>query len=373
MIYKDFFTYTKVSGATYKNDKDLDIQSILPLLKEEGRIYCIRDYSNEYDSNAIKVYYFTQHESIHIGYIKKELAAEIAPFLDEHPECDLDGAVEEVTGGNGNSYGCNIRIWITDPSEPSYEEIKAFQESLKQENKINSQQEKAKSSNNEPIYNKTTQQSSETSYSSVKQTKKSISHVKKIFIAIMCSLIALGAIISVLLLEYFYLSSSNGANSTNNTLQNETSQEAEEQYIEENPTVPTFTPTPNSSTVNSSEPKKEEPIVKISEIDIRYTILPPNSIGTVWMEGTYTNNSKYAINAFSVTVLLKDTNEKVYLSCYDTVLPGETSPIFDTFGPATQSPDDVEFLECNLRVIDETGDSKFIDYDYKLNSYELLG
>ena len=102
-------------------------------------------------------------------------------------------------------------------------------------------------------------------------------------------------------------------------------------------------------------PKKKKPIVRISDLSINYTILPPDSIGTIYMEGTYTNNSNYTIASFRLTVLLKDKNDKTYLSCYDTVLPGETSPIFDSFGPDTQSNKDVEFLKCSIRVIDKNG------------------
>lgn len=345
MIDKDFSAYTKVSGVTYKNDANIEIQNILPLLKEGGRIYCIRDYSNKYDSNAIKVFYFSKHESIHIGYIKRELAAEIAPFLDKHSECDLDGIVEEVTGGNGNSYGCNIRLWIQNPDEPSYEEIKCFQEGLKRENNIQQ----------------------------TKSTNKNTPFFKSLIISFLCLVIAVSLVLIIFLIENVF---------RNNKISQQYSEDerlsqqyASESYKEKNPTSPIFTPTPSSNSASGKNQiqKKDEPIVKISDLRIRYTILPPNSIGTVYMEGTYTNNSKYTIKSFSLTVLLKDKNDKTYLSCYDTVLPGETSPIFDSFGPDSQSPDDVEFLECSLQVIDETGDSKFIDYDYKLKTYSIIG
>ena len=44
------------------------------------------------------------------------------------------------------------------------------------------------------------------------------------------------------------------------------------------------------------------------------------------MEATYTNNSKYPITSYTAKVLLKDTNDTTYLSSFDTVMPGETSP-----------------------------------------------
>ncbi len=45
------------------------------------------------------------------------------------------------------------------------------------------------------------------------------------------------------------------------------------------------------------------------DIMMDITILEPNSIGTVYMEATYTNNSKYPITSYTAKVLLKDTNK----------------------------------------------------------------
>ncbi len=135
MIDKNFDTYTKLVGVTKENDKGANIQDILPLLSEGGRLILIRDFGNPYDENAIKVYYHTKKESIHIGYLNRELAANLSEFLDENPTFDIDGIVDEITGGNGKTYGCNIQIWIQDPDEPSYDEIKAFQEHLKNQPK----------------------------------------------------------------------------------------------------------------------------------------------------------------------------------------------------------------------------------------------
>lgn len=135
MIDKNFDTYTKIVGVTKENDKGTNIQDILPLLSEDGRLILIRDFGNLYDKNAIKVYYHTKKESIHIGYLNRELAANLSVFLDENPTFDIDGIVDEITGGEGKTYGCNIRIWIQDPDEPNYDEIKAFQEHLKNQPK----------------------------------------------------------------------------------------------------------------------------------------------------------------------------------------------------------------------------------------------
>lgn len=110
----------------------------------------------------------------------------------------------------------------------------------------------------------------------------------------------------------------------------------------------------------------EELPIHPDEIKPTITILEPDSIGTVYMEATYTNNSKYPIIAYDMTVLLKDTNRKTYLTCYDTVLPGETSPKFESFGPSTRDPNDYEILKLEVTAIAEDGENLYIEYDFKL-------
>lgn len=163
MIDKNFDTYTKIVGVTKENDKGTNIQDILPLLSEGGRLILIRDFGNQYDKNAIKVYYHTKKESVHIGYLNRELAANLSEFLDENPTFDIDGIVDEITGGEGKTYGCNIRVWIQDPDEPSYDEIKAFQEHLKNQpkEKPHTADEKILNDIFEDIYSKSKKHSSQ--------------------------------------------------------------------------------------------------------------------------------------------------------------------------------------------------------------------
>ncbi len=113
----------------------------------------------------------------------------------------------------------------------------------------------------------------------------------------------------------------------------------------------------------------KSPLVKINELPIKIDILNPDSIGTRFMKATYTNNSNYTIKGFNVTVLLKDSNEKTYLSTYDTVLKGETSPIFSTFAPASGDLDDMEILKYDMTIIKEDGTKVYLQYDVKLDSY----
>lgn len=115
--------------------------------------------------------------------------------------------------------------------------------------------------------------------------------------------------------------------------------------------------------------EKEQPPVTIEELPMNVTMLEPDSIGNRYMEATFTNNSKYAIKGFDVTVLLKDKNEKTYLTNYDTIMPGETSPKFETFAPATGNSDDMEYLSYDITVVDENGKEIYLTYDAKLKTY----
>ena len=110
-----------------------------------------------------------------------------------------------------------------------------------------------------------------------------------------------------------------------------------------------------------------EPPIQPDEFAIDITIREPDSIGTVYMEATYTNNSQYPITGLSMTILLKDINEKTYLSNYDTVLPGETSPKFDSFGPETGDPNDYEILTLDVQARMPDGKTLSIEYDFKLD------
>lgn len=111
-------------------------------------------------------------------------------------------------------------------------------------------------------------------------------------------------------------------------------------------------------------------LVSIEELPFDLTILEPDSIGNIYGEMVFTNNSKYPITSFSVTILKKDDNEKSYYSTYDTVLPGESSPKFSTFAPESGDINDVEYLEISYYVLD--GDVyKSYDYDTKTKKYEL--
>lgn len=116
--------------------------------------------------------------------------------------------------------------------------------------------------------------------------------------------------------------------------------------------------------------QKDVPPVTLEEIPYNITMLEPNSIGARYMEMTYTNNSKVPIKGINMTVLLKDINEKTYLSNYDTIMPGETSPVFESFAPKSGDQKDIEILKIEITTVNDDGSNTYIDYDAKLKTYE---
>lgn len=110
--------------------------------------------------------------------------------------------------------------------------------------------------------------------------------------------------------------------------------------------------------------------ITIDQVPVDIAILDPNSIGTVYMNAEYTNNTKYPITSISMKVLLKDTNKTTYLSNHDTVLPGETSPTFRSFGPSTLREEDYEILTIDVRARNTNGKTLLMEYDTKLKEYE---
>ncbi len=124
----------------------------------------------------------------------------------------------------------------------------------------------------------------------------------------------------------------------------------------------------NQDTKNEKN-AKNRPLVTIEEIPYEITMLEPDSIGTRYMEATYTNNSEYPITGINFTVLLKDKNETTYLTNHDTVLPGETSPKFDSFAPDSGKHEDIEILNVEIQA-EKDDETIWIEYDAKLKKYK---
>lgn len=125
----------------------------------------------------------------------------------------------------------------------------------------------------------------------------------------------------------------------------------------------------NTTTSQGATYNKNETVVKLEDFDLDITVLPANSIGTVYMEATYTNNSDKALTGFDMTVKLPN-GEKTYLVCYDTVLPGETSPKFECFGPESGNLEDCEILKYQFIITNDDGTKTYVEYDNKLKTYK---
>lgn len=95
----NFSFFTKVAGVTFENR-----QSYVRMCYQGQKLELVRDKYNAYDRNAIAVYAGNNQ----VGFISKELAADLAPRIDNGTvyEC----YVESVTGGGDKVYGLNIKL-----------------------------------------------------------------------------------------------------------------------------------------------------------------------------------------------------------------------------------------------------------------------
>ena len=107
---------TRVAGVPYE-----ERQNLIGLLKGDEPCRLIPEPTNPYDKNAIAVHVAYGATVWHIGYIPKEIAAEIAEHLEGE---NLDCKIAEITGGfelsNGEGFaalGVRLRIELPDYGE----------------------------------------------------------------------------------------------------------------------------------------------------------------------------------------------------------------------------------------------------------------
>lgn len=101
--------HTKVVGVTYKNDDGTSRQENIES-SYDGEKLIFREYKYE-GKPAFAVY--TQFNE-QIGHINKELASDIAAFIDaDERQLIMHGEITEITGGEyGEKYGCNIVVYL---------------------------------------------------------------------------------------------------------------------------------------------------------------------------------------------------------------------------------------------------------------------
>lgn len=63
-----------------------EVKEIVLALEPGDELYLVRDEENEYDSNAIKV---VNEDNIFLGFIAKEVAADLAPMMDEDEDLGI--------------------------------------------------------------------------------------------------------------------------------------------------------------------------------------------------------------------------------------------------------------------------------------------
>lgn len=106
--------YSAVAGVTFENR-----QTLLSNLCVGQQLVLKRMPDNPYDSNAIAVYDTKSLQQI--GYIRKYVAANLAPIMDRRDRC-VACTVKEITGGGVQYIGINILIEIFERNAGSVNE-----------------------------------------------------------------------------------------------------------------------------------------------------------------------------------------------------------------------------------------------------------
>ena len=96
--------YSALAGVTFENR-----QHLLKNLYVGQQLVLQRMPNNEYDANAIAVY--DSNSMKQIGFIRKYVAANLAPIMDRHDRV-VCCTVKEITGGGDQYLGVNILIEI---------------------------------------------------------------------------------------------------------------------------------------------------------------------------------------------------------------------------------------------------------------------
>lgn len=109
--------HSKVAGVTANNSDGRSRQNYIRAFCKPGMaVTLVREPNNAYDKNAVAVWikirsliFFTAN--VQIGYLKAEVAEEIARYIDkgDHVSCQIT----EVTGGGRGKSSLGVNILIT--------------------------------------------------------------------------------------------------------------------------------------------------------------------------------------------------------------------------------------------------------------------
>ena len=105
------YIHTKARGTTF-GDRQRLLERLATYDSRDIFLDLVREPGNPFDNAAIQVWAKVHGKSSAcIGYLSKELAAELAPCMDSGMTTIV--LFDAVTGGFGNIYGCNFRLLVT--------------------------------------------------------------------------------------------------------------------------------------------------------------------------------------------------------------------------------------------------------------------
>lgn len=122
--------------------------------------------------------------------------------------------------------------------------------------------------------------------------------------------------------------------------------------------------------VNINNNAEKSPI-EVDDIEfVGLEISQPDSIGQRYIKTKIKNNSNLTITSIRVELKIGD-KETTYISSNKTLNPGQTSDDIKCFGPKSGDISDIEAKSINIKV-NEDGKMVFVDYDTKLDEYNVL-
>ena len=113
---------TSLAGVTFEGR-----QKLLQQLRNGQAVRVVREPSNPYDKNAIKVEFSPQDSRV-IGYINKNLASEIAWIFDDYEEESVIGYVDSVYRLRNDESILGVKISFQLPEDPSFDDEYSIQE-----------------------------------------------------------------------------------------------------------------------------------------------------------------------------------------------------------------------------------------------------
>lgn len=114
---------TKVSGVTFEGR-----QALIAQLSTSDPCRIVPEPTNAYDKNALAVHVAHNGAVLHIGFVPREIAAQIAPYLEgEALMCEIT----EITGGfetrDGDTAALGVRLRIELPGDAEFDQPKLYE------------------------------------------------------------------------------------------------------------------------------------------------------------------------------------------------------------------------------------------------------